>query len=717
MKLPRKFRRLLRRKKKPARKAPAPRRMPVLDSGSSRSKGGSGNPRGNSAKKAPPRKRYRRVHPVKRWFRWLWWKCKRALILAGILLLLAFGWTWFTLPPIDRLAHVTKMPSIVLRDADGRIIGSYGDVYGEFIPYVDLPRSLIDAVIATEDRNFTHHFGIDPLGLARAIYVNTREGRVRQGGSTITQQLAKNVFLTPERTLWRKLREMLLAFKLEARYSKEQILTLYANRVYLGAGTYGVDAAARRYFAKSARDLNLSESAVIAGLLKAPSRYAPTGNPQAAQARAEQVLVNMQDAGYLSESQLAKGRAELKAMLKRQIAQPRGALYFTDWVVDQLPDIIGNAEADLEVKTTLRLNLQQSAEQAVASVMDAQGESVLAGQGALVAMQPDGAVVAMVGGRSYGESQFNRATQSQRQPGSAFKLFVYLTALEGGMSPESTVEDAPIQIGKWRPQNYRSGYQGAMPMRDALAQSINTVSVSLSERFGRANVIAMAERLGVTSELKPDPSLALGSGEMNLLELTAAYAHLAAEGTAVTPYAITEVRDTEGRIFYRRGSPSRPQVLSRETVGMMDDMLMQVVRAGTGRAAQLGRDAAGKTGTTSDYKDAWFIGFTPDLVAGVWVGNDDASPMKKVTGGMLPAAIWKQFMGAALAGVSPKPIYTASRGFSLEGLLPWRDSPAPPPAQRPQAGGEDFELGPSFWDKLEKSGKTEYKYPSQQPNR
>ncbi len=714
-KLKRFLKRLLKRLFRKKRRASARRSAPKLDSG--RSVSAPAYRRGASAR---PRRKRRKGGRIRALFGWLWQRLRKPVMYAGIALALFFAWLWLTLPSIDDLNRVTKTPSIVVRAENGEIIGSYGDVYGEYIAYRDLPKPLIDSLLATEDRNFYHHFGIDPLGLARAIYTNFRAHRLVQGGSTITQQLAKNVFLSPDRTLMRKLREALLAFKLESRFSKNDIITIYLNRVYLGAGTYGVDAAAHRYFGKSARNLTLSESALITGLLKAPSRYAPTGNATLARKRAEQVLINMQDAGYLDDKQLAQGTAELKSLMSRRNEGARSTMYFTDWVVDQIPDLIGNVNADLEVTTTLSPQLQLAAEHAIAGVMDKKGEAMNASQAALVSMQPDGAVRALIGGRSYGESQYNRAVQGKRQPGSAFKLFVYLTALENGMSPDSAVEDRPIRIGKWQPQNYKNGYQGEMSMREALAQSINTVAVSLSERFGRNNVIQMAERLGITSELRPDPSIALGSNELSLMELTTAYAHLAAQGLSVQPYGILLIKTSDGKPLYQRREPSRAAELSQETVGMMDDMLMHVVTDGTGKAARIGRDVAGKTGTTSDYKDAWFIGFTPELATGVWVGNDDATPMKKVTGGSLPASIWHDYMQPALAGTPAHDIPVASRGFTLQGLLPWRHESSAPaataqrkPIRGNQKGDEDFELGASFWEKLSGSGDVEYRYPKQ----
>ncbi len=705
MKMIRKLKRFLKRKSRPKRpRRSTSRRTPVLDSGSKIS----AKPPHASAPTPKPRKRRKAKGRLRRAWQWYWERTRRITLLLAGLTATALLLIWVTLPSIGELNRVIKTPSIIIKSEDGEILGSYGDVYGEYIPFRDLPRPLLEAVIATEDRNFYRHFGIDPFGLARAMWTNFRAGHLVQGGSTLTQQVAKNVFLSPDRTLMRKIREMMLAFKLEYRFTKEDILTIYLNRVYLGAGTFGVDAASRRYFDKSARDLNVSESALVAGLLKAPSRYAPTANVKLARGRAEQVLLNMEDAGYLTAKQVEAAKTQLQSLMARRTASVRSAMYFTDWIVDQIPDLIGDAQGDLEIISTLNPKLQRLSEQAVTGVMDQRAGAMNAEQAALISLNPDGAVRAMVGGRSYGESQYNRVTQSKRQPGSAFKLFVYLTALEGGLSPDSMVDDAPIRIGKWQPKNYKPGYRGAMPLRDALAQSINTVAVSLSERYGRRNVIAMANRLGITSEIRPDPSIALGSNELTLLELSTAYAHLCSDGLNVEPYGIVEIKSDDGRILYRHSSAGQSTILSKNIVGMMNEMLIHAVNAGTGASARIGREIAGKTGTTSDYKDAWFIGYTPDLTTGVWVGNDDATPMKKVTGGSLPAAIWRDFMKPALAGIPAHEIPTASRDWSAQQALPWQEGQPPPEVQdapaNPNAEPQDFELGASFWEKLSHSG-------------
>ena len=656
---------------------------------------------------------------------------KRLILWGTLAVALALGWLFFTLPDIDSLNKFTKAPSIVIKAENGEIIGGYGDIYGDYVPFAELPNSLIDAVIATEDRNFYYHFGVDPIGLLRATFANIRARHVVQGGSTITQQVAKNVFLTPERSMGRKLREMLLAIKLERRYTKEDILSIYLNRVYLGAGNYGVDAAAKRYFGTSARELTLSESAILAGLLKAPSRYAPTSNPALSRQRADQVLLNMEDAGFLTKPQTEKARQELASSMSKRTRTPQSNLYFADWIVDQIPEYIGNVQEDIVVTTTFRPDLQVLADKAIADIMDKEAEKLNVSQAALLSMTPDGAVRAMIGGRSYAESQFNRTYQSLRQPGSAFKLFVYLAGLESGLTPDTLVEDKPIVIdagvsGKWQPRNYTGKYLGTLPLREAVAESVNTVAVQVSEQAGIEHVIDVARRLGITSQLDPLHSIALGAVEVSLLELTNAYAHLAAGGDVVYPYGIVQIDTSRGEPVYRRYNNGSGKVLRPDVVGMMSEMLMGVVNHGTGGAARIGRPVAGKTGTTSDYKDAWFVGFTPDLVTGVWVGNDDNTPMKKVTGGMLPAKIWHNFMQPALASTPAHDIPTS--GF----VMPWQAQTLEHrPDKNPKEQEQSGELGASFWEKLlsddskpakkKPSGgnkpQVEYSYPVTAPNK
>lgn len=646
---------------------------------------------------------------------------------AGAILIVA--WFMQSLPDISGLNQFTRKPAVLVKAEDGQIIGSFGDIYGDYVSFEELPKSLVDAVLATEDRSFYHHFGIDVFGLMRATLANIRAGHVVQGGSTITQQVAKNVFLTPERSFARKLKEMMLAIAIEQHFSKEEILSIYLNRVYLGAANYGVDAASKRYFGKSARDISLTESAVLAGMLKAPSRFAPTTNPALARKRAELVLKGMQDAGYLKDTQVKKAMRELDATLGTRQRDSQSSLYFTDWILEQLPEYVGNIEEDLVVTTTLKPEMQKIGEKAIAGVMDKDADTLKARQASLLAMSPDGAVRAMIGGRSYAKSQYNRVTQALRQPGSSFKLFVYLAAMEAGMSPDATVEDEPITLpivgGTWTPNNYTNKYLGTISLRQAVAESVNTVAVRVSQEVGLDRVIGVARRMGITSDMLAVPSIALGATEVTLLELTGAYAHLANQGITVYPYGILRIETAQGELLYNRRLNPSNVVLRPDVVGKMNELLMGVVNEGTGRGAAIGRPAAGKTGTTSDYRDAWFMGYTPNLVTGVWVGNDDNTPMKKVTGGMLPARVWHDFMIPALDGVVASPIPTGGdvpsalpwqqdmTGESTvpppeaiipdhrpaDGALPWltEETQEPPPEREPKS---DVHLGPAFWNKL-----------------
>jgi penicillin-binding protein 1A len=515
-------------------------------------------------------------------------------------------------------------------------------------------------VIATEDRRFYSNPGIDPIGIVRAALADLAAGHIVEGGSTITQQLAKNLFLTPERSIARKIRESLLALWLTHRFTKHQILEIYLNRVYFGAGTYGVDAAAHRYFGTSARRIDLYRSAMLAGLLKAPTRFNPLRDRDLAEARTEQVLTNMVEAGFITRREAADASREatVAALVP---SRPEGQ-YFADWIDDRLADYAGAGGHDLTVVTTLDPRLQAEAERSVSNAIAEYGAKARVGEGALVAMSPDGAVRAMVGGRSYDASQFNRATEAQRQPGSAFKPFVYLAGLEAGLRPSDHFVDAPIRIGTWQPRDFTNHYQGDMTMAAALAQSINTIAVQVALRAGIDNIVAVAHRLGIASPLTRDPSIALGSDDVNLLELVSAYAPFANGGIGVWPYGIAEIRDSAGRVLFRRAGSGPGRVISPEHDGEMNEMLKGVIDGGTGREAALPRPAAGKTGTTQDYRDAWFVGYTAQLVAGVWLGNDDDSPMHDVTGGSLPAQIWRRFMLAATRSMPIQPLPNLAAG-------------------------------------------------------
>lgn len=555
---------------------------------------------------------------------------------------------WYArdLPDVEAFAKETRRPQVTLLAADGSTIASYGDLYGETLKVEEMSPLLPLAVLAIEDHRFYDHFGIDLWGTARAIFINVSEGELRQGGSSITQQLAKVLFLSPERTFKRKVQEAILAFQLEARYSKEQILGLYLNRVYLGAGTYGVDAAAHRFFGKSARNVGLYEAAVIAGALKAPSRFNPLADFAATDARARLVLDAMVDYGYVTKAE-ADSAFAAKSDGAPQVYD-RGR-YFGDWALTQVAGFLGNYDRDLIVQTTLDPRLQSLAELELEAQLAGEGATRKVSQGAFVALSPDGAVRAMVGGRNYAESPFNRATQALRQPGSAFKLFVFLAALEAGLQPDSVMTDGPIEIGDWAPDNYDEKYYGEVTLREAFARSLNSVAVQLIDRVGYRTVQATARRLGITTELVNNASLALGTSEVSLLELTGAYAVFANQGYGLWPYAVTEIRGSDGTLLYRRQGEQLARLVAPSVVDAMTNLMVNVTDWGTGKRAKLERPSAGKTGTSQNYRNAWFVGFTAELVGGVWLGNDDGSPMDKVTGGQLPALLWQSIMTQALA--------------------------------------------------------------------
>jgi penicillin-binding protein 1A len=565
------------------------------------------------------------------------------VIIAGVLAYFAAD-----LPSTEGLRRHDTSHAVTLLDVKGRLIARRGIDGGMPVSLADLPAYVPQAVIATEDRRFYSHWGVDPWGLGRALWVNFEAGRVVQGGSTITQQLAKNLFLEPQRTMSRKVQEALLALYLEMSFSKDEIMALYLNRVYFGAGAYGIDAASRRYFNKPASKLTIIEAAILAGLLKAPTKYSPVHGIELAQQRATLVLDAMVQAGYISASQKDDAMRTRPKLATAPTVQ--GNQYFADWVMERLPHFVGRPESDLVVQTTLDLDLQREAEGAVQDVLQARGPAANAEQGSLIAMATDGAVRAMVGGRSYMQSEFNRATLARRQPGSAFKPFVYLTAIENGRTPASRVVDAPVTYRNWTPQNFDEKYQGEMSLTDALARSINTIAVKLCLELGPETVAATAHRLGITSPLTAVPSLALGTSEVTLFELTKAYVPFAAGGRGAIAHGIESVRAVNGDVLYARRGSGLGDVIEAPAAGAINRMLSEAMRTGTGKSAALpGRPAAGKTGTTQDFKDAWFIGYTGQLVTGVWVGNDSAQPMRKITGGTLPAAIWKTFTQAATA--------------------------------------------------------------------
>jgi len=546
-------------------------------------------------------------------------------------------------------------PSIRVLARDGSIIAERGQ-RNDFVSLDRLPRHLVDAVIAIEDRRFFSHWGVDPVGLVRATLANLRAGRATQGGSTLTQQLAKNLFLSTERTLSRKLEEAVMALWLEIRLSKREILELYLNRVYFGGGAYGVEAAAQRFFGKSARSVTVAEAAVIAGLLKAPSRYSPFANPGYARARARVVIKAMREARLISPvSAAAASRQSVHFAAPDVDRQPTGLEYAVDYVLDRLPPLASVAKRTVVVETTIDRDVQRRAQSVVSDMLAKEGAAAKVGQGAIVVLDTSGGIRALVGGRSFAESQFNRAVKARRQPGSAFKPFVYIAALENGMWPDTPVEDAPIEIGNWSPRNDDGRYRGPITLTQALAHSVNTVAVRLQQRIGSGKVANIARRLGIKSDLRPDASMALGTSEVGLLELCGAYGTLAAGGLAVDPFVVQRIRTTDGSVLFERPEPSPRMVVAPDTIGAINTMLNAAIVSGTGRRAAFARhQAAGKTGTTQDFRDAWFVGYTAHLVAGVWLGNDDGSPMNHVTGGNLPARMWRAVMEPAHAGLTPR---------------------------------------------------------------
>jgi penicillin-binding protein 1A len=590
-------------------------------------------------------------------------------------------WVGAHLPPIQSLAVPKRPPTIQITGMDGSILATRGEMAGTNIALKELPPHLSKAFLAIEDRRFYSHFGVDPMGIIRAATANLMHRGVSQGGSTLTQQLAKNIFLTQERTMMRKLQEVELALWLEHKYSKNEILELYLNRVYFGSGAYGVEAAAQKYFGKSARNVTLAEAAMLAGLVKSPSRLAPNRNPDGAERRAQTVLGAMADAGFISEAQ-AKATIGNPAYAVKPVGA--GTVnYVADWIIDVLDDLVGQVDQNIIVETSIDPKLQSVAEAAIIDELAAKSVKFNVSQGALVAMTPQGAVRALVGGRNYADSQFNRAVTAKRQPGSAFKPFVFLTAIENGLAPDSVRQDSPINVKGWTPENYTKEYFGPVTLTQALAMSLNTVAVRLGLEVGAKSVVRTAHRLGIASKLEPNASIALGTSEVTLLELTGAYAPFANGGQSATPHVVVRIRTAEGKqTLYKRPAELFGQVVDTRAVAMMNAMMQETLLSGTARKAEIpGWSAAGKTGTSQDFRDAWFVGYTANLVTGVWLGNDDNSPTKKATGGGLPVEVWTRFMRTAHQGVAVAALPGGGGFFS--NFATAQSSPpqyAPPPA-------------------------------------
>lgn len=543
-----------------------------------------------------------------------------------------------TMPDIEKAIVQTRQPTTTIIAGNGNEINTYGNIYRDVVMLYDVKPYVVDAILSTEDRRFYSHFGFDLIAFGRAMTVNVMSRRYAQGGSTITQQVAKNLFLTKNKTIRRKVQELLLSFWLEYKLSKDQILTLYINRVYLGSGTYGIQAASQKYFQKPASDLNMKEAAIIAGMLKAPSRYNPINNRKLAIERSNTVLQNMVNNQVIDKDQMEMA---MKMPVGNPSNQKVDAKHFADWVYSDVNILLGERDNDIIVYTTLNQELQENVQRILDSVVSKNKDKNV-NQGAIVVLDRDGAVLAMAGGTNYNSSQFNRAVQALRQPGSAFKTFVYLSALQEGIKPSDTIEDIPVIIGKWSPENITGKYYGKVTLTEAFVRSLNLATVNLSQKFSYDKVIKVAKDLGISTDIKKTPAMVLGSFEVKVLDMAGAYATIANEGHLVKPYAIREAYNKEGYQIYQRNTDPVKKVVKRKAVKEITKMMEKVISKGTGTKAQTNRFAAGKTGTSQKHRDAWFVGFTEKHTIAVWFGNDDNSPMKGVSGGNLPAETWKK---------------------------------------------------------------------------
>jgi penicillin-binding protein 1A len=565
-----------------------------------------------------------------------------AALLSLIALAVAVSITYSQLPSYRTLTKTTDLgQTIRMRAANGQVLVSMGPSVGKWLTYEQIPAEMRAAMIAVEDKRFRNHVGVDPIGVARSLKVRLETGSFSQGGSTITQQLARNIFLTNSRTFGRKIKEAIVALALELKFSKNQILELYLNRVYFGGGAYGIDAASTRFFGHGAERLSLGEAAIIAGLVKAPSNYSPTADIEAARGRSGVVLNSMVANGFVS-AETAASVSPAKIKIQRT-NQENSVRYFTDWALPQLDTLIDETSEPIDVWTTLDPTMQAAADRSV------RANTPRGAQGALVALDRDGAVRAMIGGRDYVDSIYNRASQAQRQPGSAFKLFVYLSALESGMKPTDTLVDEPITIDGWTPRNNSRTHQGPVTLREAFARSINTISAKIGQQLGFSTIADMARRFGITGQISTFPSMVLGTSDVRLLDMTRAFASVSNKGVAVMPYGIRKVVSAEGRLLYQHEKLEERVLVAPWVAAEMTDLLQSAVLTGTGRAAQIGRPVAGKTGTTSSNKDGWFIGFSSGVTTGVWMGRDDAKPVAGLQGGTAPARAFHDFMVRAVA--------------------------------------------------------------------
>jgi penicillin-binding protein 1A len=575
--------------------------------------------------------------------RFLGFLCKWAIIAAvwGVILLsIVIFYYYRDLPTLEEMEVANDKQVIEVCYSNGNPITTLGDLYANQITFNQIPGHLIDAVVATEDRRFFNHSGVDVMGILRAAYVNYRADRIVQGGSTITQQLAKVMFLKPDRTIKRKVQELMLAWQLEKTFGKEQILTLYLNRAYFGSGNYGIASASRYYFNKPVSKLNLNESAMLAGLLKAPSKLSPNNNQKLAEKRANQVLENMVDAGYLNENNIDE--------IKKPIAYKDDKLqrfYFSDYVASNFPDYLSQEDKSnktrFTITTTLDENLQRIVEDETNKFVKKNDKKLGNNQVALILMNKDGALLAMVGGKDYQKSPFNRAVYSKRQAGSAFKVFVFLTALQNGFEIDDVMDDKKVSLGGWSPENYEKKYYGQVTLKEAFAQSLNSVAVQLTAKLDKNQIIKNALKMGVISEIdNNDATIALGTAQVSLLEMVNSYASIASGGVAVLPYAVEKISGNNDKILYQNQPDEPYQIIPQKDVESMKEMLREVVKNGTGKAANVSDNIYGKTGTSQNYRDAWFIGFDDNYILGVWIGNDDNKPTNKITGGTLPAQLF-----------------------------------------------------------------------------
>ncbi len=648
------------------RKKSSSRIEPVFEGSSRRRAGKSGAKRVTKLKNNSKR---RRQSQKRGWLFRLSGKVFYWSLVASVWIAIAgigvVGWHAMQLPHTSVWAIPDRPPNARIVSVDGKLIANRGITGGaemnlrEMSPYIPM------AVVAIEDRRFKYHFGIDPWGLARAMSRNFMAGRFVQGGSTLTQQLAKNLFLKPERTLERKIQEAILSIWLETRFSKDEILELYLNRVYFGSGAYGVDAAARRYFGKSARDVNLAEAAILAGVLKAPSRLSPARNLKLSNKRAELVLAAMRREGFVTDRESATALTMQAKKAKRYWSGSEH--YVADMVMKQAAELVGDMRDDLIINTTIDMDLQAKAGSVIGDAIRKSGKKKRVEQGALVSLDGTGAIRALVGGAEYADSQFNRASDAKRQPGSAFKPFVYLASLEAGMTPNSIRNDAPIRIGKWRPENYDRKFRGPVTLTTALSKSLNTVAAQLIMETSPEAVVKLAHLLGISSKLAKNASISLGTSETSLLEITSAYAPFANGGYRAKPFLIKRISTKNGKVLYERKSKQQKKVVGARELGMMNAMLRHTLEKGTGKRARLKLwPAAGKTGTSQNSRDGWFIGYTANLTTGIWFGNDDGSPMKNVTGGGLPAASWAEYMQFAHRDV---PVAALPGNYTLQNQL------------------------------------------------